>query len=217
MDEQEKQRLSSFLTTEHFTLQGAKSSNISETGNRVSAYLGVLSGVLIALAFVAQISGAGQIFIIFVLILFPILITIGAFTYVRILQLTIANAIYTMAINRIRRFYLDVAPHGEQYLSFPGYDDNHSLDRTMLNFVGFRTQVLVSDPMQITLLNSFFVGLFFGILCSALFTLPLWILLLIGVAAFLIAFGIHLRVALAIDNKTRKEMEPRFPAPTPTT
>jgi hypothetical protein len=37
-----------FVTTEHFTLQGARSSTISESTGRASVFLGAVSGGLIA-------------------------------------------------------------------------------------------------------------------------------------------------------------------------
>jgi hypothetical protein len=42
-----------FVTTEHFTLQGARSSTISESTGRASVFLGAVSGGLIALGLVA--------------------------------------------------------------------------------------------------------------------------------------------------------------------
>lgn len=42
-----------FVTTEHFTLQGARSSTISESTSRASVFLQAVSGGLIALGLVA--------------------------------------------------------------------------------------------------------------------------------------------------------------------
>ncbi|HYK67318.1 MAG TPA: hypothetical protein VEV45_05195, partial [Streptosporangiaceae bacterium] len=42
-----------FVTTEHFALQGARSATISESASRASVFLGVVSGGLIALGLVA--------------------------------------------------------------------------------------------------------------------------------------------------------------------
>jgi hypothetical protein len=46
----------SFLTTEHFTLQGARTSAVSEATGRLQLYLGVLSSFILALALVAQVA-----------------------------------------------------------------------------------------------------------------------------------------------------------------
>ena len=55
------------LTTEHFTLQGARSSTVSESSARSALYLGSLSASLVALGFVAQISATGDTFRVFAL------------------------------------------------------------------------------------------------------------------------------------------------------
>ena len=42
-----------FVTTEHFTLQGARAATISESTGRASTFLGSVSGGLVALGLVA--------------------------------------------------------------------------------------------------------------------------------------------------------------------
>jgi hypothetical protein len=61
-DTTDRQALLSTLTTEHFTLQGARASVVGETGARSSLYLSAVSSALIALVFVAQVSTIGQTF-----------------------------------------------------------------------------------------------------------------------------------------------------------
>jgi hypothetical protein len=58
-----------FVTTEHFTLQGARSSTISESTGRASVFLGAVSGGLIALGLVATAAKIGAAFYTFGLIL----------------------------------------------------------------------------------------------------------------------------------------------------
>jgi hypothetical protein len=61
-----------FVTTEHFTLQGARSSTISESTGRASVFLGAVSGGLIALGLVATAAKTGAAFYIFGLVLLGI-------------------------------------------------------------------------------------------------------------------------------------------------
>ena len=49
----------SFITTEHFTLQGARSQTISESTGRASMFLASVSGGLVAWGLVATATGAG--------------------------------------------------------------------------------------------------------------------------------------------------------------
>ena len=51
-----------FVTTEHFTLQGARSSTISESTGRASVFLQAVSGGLIALGLVATAAKTGAAF-----------------------------------------------------------------------------------------------------------------------------------------------------------
>ncbi|MGH7000998.1 MAG: hypothetical protein ACREEA_05775, partial [Stellaceae bacterium] len=54
-----------FVTTEHFTLQGASSSTTSESTARASVFLGAVSGGLIALGLVATAAKTGVAFYMF--------------------------------------------------------------------------------------------------------------------------------------------------------
>jgi hypothetical protein len=90
-DSAETDRMSTFLTTEHFTLQGGRNGTISESNGRTSAYLSTVSGGIVALVFVAQLSQAGQIFNLFALVLFPVLLYLGESTDARLVQLAMAD------------------------------------------------------------------------------------------------------------------------------
>ena len=51
----------SFVTTEHFTLQGARAATIAESTGRATMFLGAVSGGLIALGLLAQASHQQQL------------------------------------------------------------------------------------------------------------------------------------------------------------
>jgi hypothetical protein len=56
-----------FVTTEHFTLQGARSSTIAEATGRATMFLGAVSGGLVALGLVATAAGVSTAFSAFAL------------------------------------------------------------------------------------------------------------------------------------------------------
>jgi hypothetical protein len=85
--EPDPQQLLTVLTTEHFTLQGARAQTVSESAARASLYLFSVSA-LVAL---------------------PTLYVLGLFTFVRLVQSVAEDFQYGRAINRIRHHYLDVA------------------------------------------------------------------------------------------------------------
>ncbi len=60
-----------FVTTEHFTLQGARSSTIAEASGRATMFLGTVSGGLVALGLIATAAGVDTAFYAFALILLP--------------------------------------------------------------------------------------------------------------------------------------------------
>ena len=105
-----------FATTEHFNLQTARSATVSEANGRASIFLAALSGNLIALAFVGQMSRLGAAFYAFALILLPVLAFVGIVTFLRLVQSSIEEIAYAQRIARLRDFYLRVAPELDPYL-----------------------------------------------------------------------------------------------------
>jgi hypothetical protein len=81
-----------FVTAEHFTLQGARSSTISESTGRASVFLGAVSGGLIALGLVATAAKTGVAFYMFGLILPPTLAFAGLATFHRVPVRALAGA-----------------------------------------------------------------------------------------------------------------------------
>jgi hypothetical protein len=108
-----------FVTTEHFTLQGARSSTISESTGRASVFLGAVSGGLIALGLVATAAKTGVAFYMFGLILLPTLAFVGLATFHRVLQSGIEDLEYARRIAQLRDYYFDHAPELAGYLLNP--------------------------------------------------------------------------------------------------
>jgi hypothetical protein len=108
-----------FVTTEHFTLQGARSSTISESTSRASVFLGAVSGGLIALGLVATAAKTGAAFYTFGLILLPTLAFMGLATFHRVLQSGMEDLAYARRIAQLRDYYFDHAPELDRYLLNP--------------------------------------------------------------------------------------------------
>jgi hypothetical protein len=112
------------LTTEHFTLQGARSQTISETSGRASVYMLSVSSALVALGFVSQTSsGSSDVFVAFALTVLPTLYLLGCATYVRIVECSAEDLRYAVAINRIRIYYLEVAGDRADLFLLSAHDD----------------------------------------------------------------------------------------------
>ncbi len=104
------------LTTEHFTLQGARAATISESTGRATMFLSAVSGGLVALGLVATATGVGAAFYAFALVLLPTLAFVGLVTFERVLQSGIEDHGYARRIARLRAYYFDAAPELAPYL-----------------------------------------------------------------------------------------------------
>src|SRR3954454_6208471 len=105
-----------FATTEHFNLQTARALTVSEANGRASIYLAALSGNLIALAFVGQMSRLGAAFYAFALILLPVLAFVGVVTFLRLVQSSIEDIRCAHGIALLRSFCCGVWQIPEPYL-----------------------------------------------------------------------------------------------------
>jgi hypothetical protein len=121
--------LLSALTTEHYTLQSARSSTIVEANGRSLLFLSAVSGAIVALALVAQMDQLGEAFTVFALSVLPALLALGLTSYARLADLAVHDAYYARAIGRIRAFYLTIDPTGRQYWMQPAGDDPHAIMR----------------------------------------------------------------------------------------
>jgi hypothetical protein len=119
------------LTTEHFTLQGARSSTIAESSARSGLYFGALSASLVSLGFVAQASAAGTTFRVFALVVLPTVFALGMLTFARLVETSIEDIFYGRAINRIRSYYLQLAGDDARYFMLVGNDDAPGVLRNM--------------------------------------------------------------------------------------
>ena len=125
------QRLLQALTTEHFTLQTARSATIMETNGRSALFLSTVSSAVVALAFIGQVADDSQPFFLFALAVLPTLFFLGLLTYLRLAQNASEDLLYSRAINRIRRYYLDLDPAAPSWFLLGGHDDIHGATAKM--------------------------------------------------------------------------------------
>ena len=102
-DAPDREELLTALTTEHFTLQGARSQTASESASRASLYILSVSSTLVALGFIGQASQIGTAFDVFALTVLPTLYVLDVFTFVRVVECGAEDFRSGVAINRIHR------------------------------------------------------------------------------------------------------------------
>jgi hypothetical protein len=122
-DAERQRQLLQALTTEHFTLQTARSATIADSNGRSALYLATVSSAIVALAFIGQVAHLGRAFHLFALALLPALVLLGVLTYLRLVQTAVEDLFYARAINRIRRHYVDLDPDGGRWFLLCGFDD----------------------------------------------------------------------------------------------
>src|SRR3954447_12117438 len=115
------------LTTEHFTLQGARSQTMGESSSRAALCIGAVSSTLVALGFLAQLSAGGDTFNAFALTVLPTLYLLGVFTFVRLVECGAEDFRYGLAINRIRGYYKEIAGERADLFLLSGHDDGRGV------------------------------------------------------------------------------------------
>lgn len=200
------------LTTEHFTLQGARSVVISEVNSRATIYLSAVSSAVVALAFVTSISESADLMRAFALVLLPILAFMGFVTKARLVQLSFADFQYQRAINRIRHFYVDVAPEAARYLTLSIYDDAPGVVQSAVYRQGRRMGVLTAATM-IGVVNYVIIGLTAAIAVRWATGMGSVIAILIGITLGFVIALYDFRREEAHWNEYVASFEVRFPSP----
>jgi hypothetical protein len=197
-----------FATTEHFNLQTARALTVSEANGRASTYLAALSGNLIALAFVGQMSRLGATFYAFALILLPVLAFVGVVTFLRLVQSSIEDIAYANRIAMLRSFYLRVSPELEPYLvAIPGRRSPAPSDGARRAPSAW--QLALTAAGMVAVINSVVVGACAGLVLEAAgvpsVAIPVATGAVIGAAAFALHERHHRRARdaysfLAVDR-----------------
>jgi hypothetical protein len=189
-----------FATTEHFNLQTARAVTVSEANGRASIYLAALSGNLIALAFVGQMSRLGAAFYAFGLILLPVLAVVGSVTFVRLVQSNIEDLAYAHRIALLRSFYLEVSPELEPYLTLVWGA------RSAAKLAPGAWQLTVTAAGMVAVVNSVVVTVCAGLVLEAAgvhsLAIPVAVGPVIGAAAFTLHQRHHRRARDAYTPET---------------
>jgi hypothetical protein len=190
-----RQDMVAMLVTEHFTLQGARSATISDANGRTSFFLGTLSAVTVALAFVAQISGMGDAFFVFAMVLLPTLLFIGLASFERLLQLGIENIRCVVAINRIRHYYLEVAPELRAHFTLSPHDDTQGVLTSLGSLRGNvrAWDIFVTNAGMVAVVNGIIAGVVGALIAWQLrlgmgATAAIGLLVGIGLLAILVSY-----------------------------
>jgi hypothetical protein len=200
------------LTTEHFTLQGARSQTVSESASRASLYVMAVSSALVGLGFIGQVSEVGDVFDIFALTVLPTLYVLGLFTFVRLVESSVEDVLYGRAINRIRNYYLELAGAQARLFVLSGHDDPIGV-LTNMGLSPTRWRLYFTTATMIAVINSVVggaaVALVLGVALDASLGLAAGVGGAVAIASLLLMRRAEYRMHVAGGART----ETLFPSP----
>jgi hypothetical protein len=211
-DAPDRQELLSALTTEHFTLQGARAQTASESASRASLYILSVSSTLIALGFITQASDTGRTFDVFALIVLPTLYTLGVFTFVRVVECGAEDYRYGVAINRIRHYYQQIAGDQARLFLLSGHDDGRGVFENAAVPVEGRRQFFTFATM-VAVINSVVGASAIAVALSAIAEAPLWACASGGGVVGVLSLALLLRHADRLLEERAGSTESIFPSP----
>jgi hypothetical protein len=208
----DKQALLTALTTEHFTLQGARSQTVGESAARSSLYMFSVSSTLIALGFVNQASEGGEAFQLFALTVLPTLFFLGVSTFVRLVQSSVEDVRYGRAINRIRHYYLVLAGEDAGYFLMTHHDDPRGVLANMALEGGSRWQLFAGTPSAVSVVNSVVGAGGVAILLGLTLDLPLPLAAVAGIAFLAASVAVHMRYDRGRHELAAARVETLYPS-----
>ena len=200
------------LSTEHFTLQGARSQTMNESSSRAALYIGAVSSTLVALGFLGQLSPGGDTFNTFALVVLPTLYLLGVFTFVRLVECGAEDFRYGLAINRIRGYYKQLAGDRANLFLLSGHDDGGGVFGNVGVRAEGRTQFLTFGTV-VAVINSVVGGSAIAVALGAFADASLAVAASVGGAVAVVSLFALLRFADRMLAERAGELTSLFPSP----
>ena len=206
------------IATEHWSLLATRSLTYTESLGRVTMFLAILSGAVIALALVAQADHFGTAFISIAIFLLSVVLFSGVATIARLNQLNGDDFRWVIGMNRLRSAYLELhpelAPHfiTSPYDDLPGALQTLGIDVTAARGLGSALHVFQTLPGMLSVIVAAVAGAIGALAALAFAVVPLGVVLS-GAAAFVLAvvlMGVWGRRSV---RRLDPSLEPRFPSP----
>jgi len=206
------------LATEHWSLLATRSLTLTESLGRVSMFLGVLSGAVIALALIAQADRFGTTFIAIAIFMLGVVFFVGVATIRRLVMLNFDDYRWVVGMNRLRHAYLELHPELEpnfitsRYDDLPGALQTLGLSPASAPTLGTVFHGAVTLPGMVSVIVAA-VGAAIGGLAALGFGAPTFAVVLAGALAFAAALAVMFRVGRRSFRGYGPSSEPRFPTP----
>jgi hypothetical protein len=207
------------LATEHWSLLATRSLTYMESFSRVSMFLSVLTGAVVALALFAQVDHFHETFLMAAILILSVVVFVGLATIGRIMALNRENVRWVAGMNRLRDAYLEMYPDLEPYFVASSHDDLRGFALTMELPIASRRSPLASAaqgfqslPAMLTVIVAMVAGLL-GALVAARFGASTPLAVVVATVVFLLTnVLIGFRAERAFFSFARA-MPARFPSP----
>jgi hypothetical protein len=207
------------LATEHWSLLATRSLTYTETFSRVTIFLAILSGALIALALVAQADRFGATFSSIAIPMLTVVLFAGIATISRLNALNRDDHRWVIGMNRLRNAYLQLHPELEPHFIASPYDDLAGALRTLGiddvttgGGLGSVFHLLQTLPGMLTVIVAAVAGAIAALTTRAA-GLPAPAVVLLAALAFVLVVGLLGIGGRRSLRKVSPLMEPRFPSP----
>jgi hypothetical protein len=207
------------LATEHWSLLATRTLTYNESLSRVTIFLAILSGGVIALALVAQADHFGATFITIAIPVLLVVLFAGIATISRLTALNRDDYRWVIGMNRIRHGYLQLHPDLEPYFTTSPYDDLGGALRTLGvdgaaagRGPGSVFHLLQTLPGMLTVIVVAVGSAILGLVAVALgLSRPATALIAtVGFVAFMALMALWSRRSF---GRPSPALEPRFPSP----
>ena len=208
------------LATEHWSLLATRSLTYTESLGRVSMFLAILSGSVIALALVAQADRFGPTFIAVAIFMLAVVFFVGVATMARLMSLNRDDFRWVLGMNRLRNAYLELYPELEPHFMTSSYDDlpgalqTLGIDRTGGSRLGSFVHGTQTLPGMLSVVVAAVAGAI-GALAAVAIGAPLLAVLLAGAAAFVVAMLWLANWGRRAVRRLDPSLAARFPSPKP--
>ena len=207
------------LATEHWSLLATRSLTYTESFSRVSMFLSVLTGAVVALALFAQVDHFHETFVMAAILILTVVVFVGLVTIGRVGALNRENVRWVTGMNRLRHAYLEMYPDLEPYFVAGSHDDLRGFALTMSLPIAAKVSPLASAaegfqslPAMMAVIVGLVAGLL-GALVAAWFGAPTLVAVIVAVVVFALVNVLIGSVMTRRFFAFARGLPPRFPSP----
>ena len=204
-----KEKVVDFMLAEYSALRDLRQNLVTLGENRFNLFLGAVSGALVGLALLHQLSG-GNTEIMYLVdgAIITGLFFLGLITFVRTVEREIGITVYARGMNRVRRYFVEHNQNIKDYIILPISDDRPSFQS-----IGFRPRGILAMglPAMVAIINSVVAGIGALVFAKEILSLPTAWAIVIAVSIFIVISFAQNRYQATRITEMEKKTDIRFP------